>query len=115
MPTLISTGYVGGLIIGSNGKLYAWELDASSPSPGATFTRARRVKTIDLLASTISAGGDHNLAIGRANFTSASPGALVLLVVTAASATWFVISRWRRSELDRTSTATEAAEWSPYV
>jgi hypothetical protein len=115
VPTLISTGYVGGLIIGSNGKLYAWELDASSPSPGATFTRARRVKTIDVLASAISAGGDHNLAIGRANFTSASTEALVLLVMTAASATWLVISRWRRSELDRPSTDTEAAEWSPYV
>jgi alpha-tubulin suppressor-like RCC1 family protein len=115
VPISISTGYVGGLIIGSNGKLYAWELDASSPSPNATFTRAHRVKTIDLMASTISAGGDHNLAIGRANFTYASPAALVLLVVTAATATAFVVSRWRRSELVRSSTVVEETEWSPYM
>jgi alpha-tubulin suppressor-like RCC1 family protein len=114
-PTSISTGYVGGLIIGSNGKLYAWELNASSPSPYTTFTSTRRVKVIDLMARTISAGGDHNLAIGRATFTSASPEVLVLLVVTAATATAFVISRWRRSVLVRALPVTEAPEWSPYL
>jgi alpha-tubulin suppressor-like RCC1 family protein len=113
-PVALSAGG-GDLVMGSNGKLYAWAWNALGLPGDPTAAPSQAPEIIELNADTLSAGGEHSLAISDSVVAETSSSLFLLPLVAAASLAALYVTRRSRRTRSSPPTVDEPPELSPYL